>query len=99
MIAQAIQERKKALQKKVDLDQEAVLNGLYELARGAKAEAVRVSAWMGIAKILGLLVDKKEIHGKVQHSFNPYADLSPEALEMLEEQGREAEAQLALMSG
>ena len=96
-IQRAIAARQQSLQAKVDLNQETVLKGLGAEATGDSPDtsiAGRVAAWMGIAKILGLIVDKKEIKGSMQHSFNPYADLSPEALEVLKQRGLEAEAQL-----
>lgn len=61
-IAAAVAKAQSKLSERVELNQAAVLEGLKKEAtreEGGK-HAARVSAWMGIAKILGFVVEKTE---------------------------------------
>ena len=45
-----------------------VVRGLYEIATSSATPAgVRVNAWVSIARILGLIVERHELHANVKH--------------------------------
>ena len=66
---------------RVDVTQDSIVQGLHDIASDtALSPGHRVPAYMGMAKILGFIVDKKELTGTIEHLLPKRSDMSIEEL-------------------
>ena len=80
-VREAIEARRRELREEVRIDQDTIVQGLYAIASDARQPgSSRVPAYMGIAKILGYVVDKRDVTGTIQHVLPPNSGLSIEEL-------------------
>ena len=80
-IAAAINKRRNEVREKLEITQEAIVQGLYEIATDVKQSgSSRVPAYMGIAKILGFIVDKRDITGSIEHILPQRSNMTIEEL-------------------
>ena len=59
----------------------------------------RIQAIMGQARMLGFIVDRREIQGRIDHTVRPLVDWSEDELEAAVQRGKLVEEQLALAEG
>ena len=65
----------------LEVTQASIVKGLHKLATDPNQPGgVRVPAYMGMAKILGFIVDKKELSGTIEHLLPKRSDMSIEEL-------------------
>ena len=72
-IAKILKERRKQAVERINITQDDILKGLREIAVDKKApKAPRVAAWTALAKMAGIMVEKRKIEhtGKVKHEHN-----------------------------
>ena len=80
-IINSINKRRNELRERLEITQEAIVQGLYEIATDVKQPgSSRVPAYMGIAKILGFIVDKRDITGSIEHVLPQRSNMTIEEL-------------------
>ena len=92
-MALAIQKARAHAREHANVSREMVVDGLYEAATAPKASwGNRIAAWMGLAKVLGYIVDRQRVEGLVEHEHS-FGELSKADLMVLVEEGRAARAE------
>ena len=80
-VALEVRRQQSLMQKKVDINRETVVNGLYEIASNPDAnDGARVNAWAHIGKIIGAYVEMTEHVGTFHHLALQFQDISTEEL-------------------
>lgn len=86
----AIRRKQRETEERLDLTRDDIVKGLWTEATregDGTSQAARVSAWMGVAKILGHVTDRREVTGHVTttHVTHTLANLSEaELLSLIE---------------
>ena len=92
-IALAIQRARAQAREHANVSREMVVRGLYEAATTPEASwGNRIAAWMGLAKVLGYVVDRQRVEALVEHKHT-LQGLSKADLMVLVVEGRAAKAE------
>ena len=71
-IAAAIRRAQHEAREKLEITRDDVVNGLHSIAADDSNNAsARVSAWTGIAKVLGYVPDRVRHEGEIEHIWKP----------------------------
>ena len=92
-IDSAIRRAQAATQERLEVTRDTVVRGLYEAATTPQASwGNRIAAWMGLAKVLGYVVDRQRVEALVEHQHT-LQGLSKADLMVLVVEGRAAKAE------
>src|SRR5262249_46373819 len=84
-IQEAIAAAQKARSERLEIDQDAIAKGLHDEAKRhgpGSSHSARVAAWLGLAKLLGLMPDGKDDTRRGRpHRLNPFGQLSDEEID------------------
>ena len=96
-VVDAISAARRATQERNVIDRDSLVAQLDSIGRDPEARhGDRIQAIMGQARLLGYVVDRREVRAQVDHLVRPLAAWSVEELEAAVQRGQALEATLSL---
>lgn len=96
-VVEAIGAARRATQERNVIDRDSLVAQLDSIGRDPEARhGDRIQAIMGQARLLGYVVDRREVRAQVDHLVRPLAAWSVEELEAAVQRGQALEATLSL---
>ena len=86
-VQSAIRRKQRETEERLDITRDDIVKGLWTEATregDGTSQAARVSAWMGVAKILGHVTDRREVTGRITHSTHIMARFENMSVEQLD---------------